>query len=137
MRHTVEILIKHKAKLSALLASRQHAECFILRIARPCFNCFKELTRECLVKGCLFQSITRPSTSSSQVRGFWTIYTNASVSRLILAELTCIRHLVSLFTILFSHLTMLYCNIALQTHFRCYMANIAVVFPLILPRKGF
>ena len=83
--------IKHKAKLSALLASRQHTECFILHIARarPYFNCFKELTHECLVKAYLFQSITRPSTSSSQVRRFWMIsYANAWVSRLILAELT-------------------------------------------------
>ena len=45
--------IKHEAKLSALLASRQCAECFILCIARarPCFNCFKELTHERLVEG--------------------------------------------------------------------------------------
>ena len=44
--------IKHKAKPSALLASRQLTEYFILRIARarPCFNCFKELTHERLVK---------------------------------------------------------------------------------------
>ena len=47
-----EMPIKHEAKLSALLASMQHAKCFILRIARarPCFNCRKELTHEHLVK---------------------------------------------------------------------------------------
>ena len=51
--------IKHEAQPSALLASRQHAKCFILRIARsrPCFNCFKELTHEhgCLSKAYAFQ----------------------------------------------------------------------------------
>ena len=35
--------------------------------ARLCFNCFKELTHERLVKACPFQSITRPSTSASWV----------------------------------------------------------------------
>ena len=49
--------IKHEAKPSAYLALRQRAECFILHIAtaRPCFNCFKELTHEHLVKAYLFQ----------------------------------------------------------------------------------
>ena len=48
---------KHAAKLSSLLASRQHTMCFILHIARArsCFNCFKELTHECLVKAYPFQ----------------------------------------------------------------------------------
>ena len=47
---------KHEANLSALLASRQCAECFILHIARarPCFNCFKEPTHEHVVKVYLF-----------------------------------------------------------------------------------
>ena len=106
--------IKHEAKPSALLASRQHTKCFILRIARarPCYNGFKELTRERLIKAYPFQSITRPSTLASQVRRFWMLsYANASVSRLILAELTWIHHLVSLFAICFSHPTVLYCNI--------------------------
>ena len=49
--------INHEEKSSALLALRQHAECFILHIARarPCFNCFKEFTHERLVKAYLFQ----------------------------------------------------------------------------------
>ena len=44
MRHKVEMLIKHKANPSALLASRPHAECCILHKAqaRQCFNNFKE-----------------------------------------------------------------------------------------------
>ena len=99
--------IKYDAKLSALLASRQYAECFILCIARTrsCFNSFKELTHARLVKAFPFQSNTHPSTLSSWVRRFWTIsYTNVSVNRLILAELTWMGHLVSLFTICFSHL---------------------------------
>ena len=50
---------KHAAKLSAFMASRQHAVCFILHIARarPCFNCFKELTHECLVNAYPFQPL--------------------------------------------------------------------------------
>ena len=112
-------------KLSDLLASKYHAECFILRIGRdrPCFNCFKELIHERLVKAYRFQSIACPLTLSSQVGWFWIIsrITNVSVSLLILAELTCICHLVSLFTIHFSHLTVLCCNIALKTHFWCYV----------------
>ena len=68
---------------------------------------------ECLVKAYLFQSITRQLTLSSLVRRFWMIsYANSSVSRLISAELTWKHHPVSLFTIQFSHFTMLYCNIA-------------------------
>ena len=61
---------KHKAKLSALLASRQCAMCFILRMAkvRPCFNYFKELMHEHLAKGYTFRSITHLSTSLSWVR---------------------------------------------------------------------
>ena len=49
--------IKHSVKLSALLASRQCAKCFILHIARArlCFNCFKKLAHERLVKAYLFQ----------------------------------------------------------------------------------
>ena len=62
-------------------------------------------------------------------------YVYSSVSRLILAELTWICHRVPLFTIRFSHLTILYCIIALQTHFQCCMANIALIFALILPCK--
>ena len=54
IKHEVraEMPIKCEAKLSALLAWRQHAECFVLYIsrARPCFNCFKELTHERLLK---------------------------------------------------------------------------------------
>ena len=122
---------KAKVKPSALLALRQRAECFILHIAnvRLCFNCFKEFTHECLVKAYLFQSITHPSTLLSRVRQFWMIFhANASVNRLILAKLTGICHLVSLFTICFSDLTVLYCNIALQMHFQCYMVNIAMNF---------
>ena len=76
----------------ALLATKQRVKSFISCIARarPCFNCFKELTHECLaiVKAYPFQSITHPATSSSRVRRFWAIfYANASVSRRILAEL--------------------------------------------------
>ena len=79
------------------------------------FNCFKELTHEHLVKAFPFKSVTSSSTSSSQARQFWMLsYANALVSRLILAELTWICHLVSLLKIRFSYLTMLYCNIALQ-----------------------
>ena len=49
-----------------------------------------------MVKVYPFQFISHPSTSSSLVRRFWTIsYANASVSRLILAELTWICHLIS------------------------------------------
>ena len=60
MMRVAQMAIKHEAKPSVLLASRQrHAKCFILRIARarPCFNCFKELslTHEHLVKAYLFQ----------------------------------------------------------------------------------
>ena len=53
--------------LSALLESRQHAKCFILHIprARPCLNCFKDLTKECLVKAYPFESITWPISSSN------------------------------------------------------------------------
>ena len=113
--------IKYEAKLSALLASRLCTEYFILCIARA-RSCFKELTHERLVEGPFQVAITHPSTLSSWVRQFWTIsYTNASVSRLILAALTWICHLVSLFTMCFSHLideiTVLYCNIAFQTRF--------------------
>ena len=36
---------------------------------------------------------------------------------------------------MFSHLTVLYCNIAPQMCFSCYMANIALFFPLMFPRK--
>ena len=65
-------------------------------------------------------------------------YANVSVSRLNLAGVTWTRHLVSLF-IMFSHLTLLYCNIALQTCFQCNMAiiimNIALILPVILPFK--
>ena len=88
---------------------------------RPCFNCFKEFIHERLVKAYRFQSVGCPLTLSSQVRWFWIIsrITDVSVSRLILAELTCIRHLVSLFTVHFSRLTMLYCYIALQENFWC------------------
>ena len=89
--------IKSKGNPSALLASRQHAECFILCTtkARPCCNCFKELTHECLVKAYPFQSITHPSTSSSCIRWIWMIsYASTSISSLILAELTWICHLV-------------------------------------------
>ena len=115
--------IKHKAKPSALLAMRQCTECFIWHIARarPYFNCFKELTNECLIKAYPFQLLPVRLHSSSWVRRFWMIsYTNALVSRIILAELTWICHLVSLFTISFLHFTILYCNIALQMRFRCY-----------------
>ena len=86
---------KHEAKPSTLLASRQHAECFILCIARarPWFNCFKELTYEHLVKAYPFQCISCPSTCSSQVRQYRTIsYAITPMSRLILAELTWIHH---------------------------------------------
>ena len=59
IKHEVvaEMPIKHEVKLSALLVLRQRTECFILRIVRtrPCFNCFKERTHECLVKAYLFQ----------------------------------------------------------------------------------
>ena len=133
-----EMPIKHQAKPSALLASRQHTECFILPIARarPCFSYFKEITHERLVKAYPFQVLaTRSLTSSSQLRQLWMIsYANASesVSRLILTKCTWIPQLVSLFTIRFSHFTVLYCNIALQMCFQCYMANIALIFALIL-----
>ena len=48
--------IEHEAKLSALLALRQHTEYLILRITRgrPCLNYFKELTHERLVKASQF-----------------------------------------------------------------------------------
>ena len=116
MRRVAEIPIKHEVKLNALLASRHHAECVILRIARAraCFNCFKELTHKLLVKAYPFSLLPRLSTLSSQVRQFWTIsYTNTLVSRLIkfLVKLTWICHLVSLFTTRFLHLTVLNCNI--------------------------
>ena len=64
-----------------------------------------------------------------------TFYANALVSRLILAEITGIHHLISLYKIHSSHLTMLYCDIALQTSFRCYIANITLIFALVLPHK--
>ena len=115
MRLTVEMPIKHEVKPSAILASRQHTECFILRIARarPCFNCFKEYTHECLVKAYPFQvHITHPSTFPSWVRRFWMIsFANASVSKLILAKLTWICHFVSLFTIRFHTLPCCYVEI--------------------------
>ena len=46
-----------EAKLSALLVLKQCAECFILHIARvqPCFNRFKKVTHEHLVKAYPFQ----------------------------------------------------------------------------------
>ena len=83
---------KHEAKPSTLLASRQHAECFILCIsrARPWFNCFKELTYEHLVKAYPFQCISCPSTCLRQYRMI--SYVTTSMSRLILAELTWIYH---------------------------------------------
>ena len=42
MRYMAKILIKYKAKLSALLTSRLHAMCSIScrAQARQCFNCF-------------------------------------------------------------------------------------------------
>ena len=56
----VETAINREAKLSALLALKQHAKCFILHIARArdrvCFNCFKEHTHEGLVKAYPFQA---------------------------------------------------------------------------------
>ena len=115
------MLIKHKVNPSVLLASRQCAECFVLRIgrARPCFNCFNELTHERLVKAYLLQCISRPSTFSSQVRWFWTIsYTNASVNRLILAELTWMRHL---------------CFIVYNTFFTPYHAILQYITPDAFP----
>ena len=120
MRHVAKMPIKHETKPNALLASEQHAECFILHIgrARPCFNCFKEFTYECLVKAYPFQV-----SPDRQLR--WLNY------------VTGIHHLVSLFTIRFSYLAVLYCNIALQMHFPCYMMNIALIFALILPHKFF
>ena len=44
-RHAAEMLIKHEAKPSTLLASRLHTECFLSRKARArqCFYNFKEL----------------------------------------------------------------------------------------------
>ena len=48
-------------------AARQVLYIICIAKARPCFNCFKELTHECLVKAYPFQNIT-PSTSSSWVR---------------------------------------------------------------------
>ena len=52
MTNKAEIPIQQEAKPNALLALKQRAECFILCIARgrPCFNCFKELIYERLVK---------------------------------------------------------------------------------------
>ena len=43
MRRVAEMLIRHEAKPSALLALRPHAECFISRKARArqCFYYFK------------------------------------------------------------------------------------------------
>ena len=113
-------------------ASRQHTECFILRIAkaRLCFNCFKEFTINAL-KNLPTSIYTPSSTSPCKVRRHQMIfYANASVRRLISARLTWIHHFYSLFIIRFSHITMLYSNIALQTHSRCYMANIAQGFTL-------
>ena len=71
-RGVVELLIKHKAKLSALLASRQQAGCFILRITRYrlCFNCYKALACECLIKAYLVQSIILCKSFSEQAF-FW------------------------------------------------------------------
>ena len=138
--------IKHEAHGQHANKAQGKAECFIcikaalsalfdVQQARSCFNCFEELTHEHLVRAYPFQSITRPSTLSSWVRRFWMISNvNASVSRLILAELTWICHLVSLFTICFSHLMVLYCNIALQKHFRCQLYD-KYIFALILPCK--
>ena len=56
-RSAAERPIMHEVKLSVLLASKQHTECFIVCIARArlCFNCFKELTYEQLVKAYPFQ----------------------------------------------------------------------------------
>ena len=66
--------IKHEARGRDANKVQGEAECFILCMARarPCFNCFKELTHECLIKAYPFQ-ITCPLTSSSRVRRFWTI----------------------------------------------------------------
>ena len=88
--------IKHKVCGRDANKAQGKAECFIsikavhwvlfLRItqARSCFNCFKELTDEHLVKAYPFQSITHPSTLF-QVRRFCTIsYANSSLSRFIL-----------------------------------------------------
>ena len=59
--------IKHKVggqdannaqgKAECFIGIEAAAECFILCIARarPCFNCFKELTHKCLVKAYPFQ----------------------------------------------------------------------------------
>ena len=106
--------IKHEAssqdannaqcKAKSVFAIEAATECFILHMARarPCFNCFKELTHQ-FIKFTHFKYYiyTHSSTLSSMVWLFWTIsYANASVSRLILAEFTWIHHLVSLFTFL-------------------------------------
>ena len=127
MRCTAEMPIKHEAKPSVLMASRHAywhqgmfigikayfigikacclasrwcAKCFIWCIARarPCFNCFKEFTHEHLVKTYPFQSISCPSTSSSQVRQCWTVSSaNTSVRSFNLAILTYFGYIVMLF----------------------------------------
>ena len=62
IKHKVvaEMPIKHEVKLSVLLVFVQRTECYILCIvrARPCFNCFKEFTHECLVTAYLFQVLS-------------------------------------------------------------------------------
>ena len=54
MRHTTKMLIKHEAKLIALLVLRPHAKCFISHKAwtRQCFYYFKEFPEKCFIKMC-------------------------------------------------------------------------------------
>ena len=61
--------IEHEAKLSALLALRQHANWFISCIARarPCFNSLRDLPMNTLVTRFNLASYMALSTSSSQV----------------------------------------------------------------------
>ena len=98
------------------------------------FNYFKELTHERLVKAYLFQCINHPSTSS-WIRILDDIPHKCYSEQAYFGSINLDMPSCFIVYNTFSHFTMLYCNIVLQMRFRCYMANIALIFPLMFPRK--
>ena len=130
--------IKHEAKLNALLASRQQAEWFILRIARarPCFNFYKELTHENLGLSLPGLPIMNYYQSINIIQGKTTILDDILSKRF--SEQLGLFWLG--YTILFHCLQYVFHILLAIQHSRCvsfwcYMVNIALSFALILPRK--
>ena len=108
------MLIKHNVNRVLYMYVSIKAECFILCIAgaRTCSDYFNGFTQQHFDKVNLFQSLALSSVMMRYFISSKTIsYTESSVGYAILF----------LVTIHFSHLTMLYCNIALQMHFQCFM----------------